>query len=51
MNLWQRWMALPKKARLYIAGLTFVFALVGDHVTSRVNEEVQARKEVEESLK
>ncbi|PSK33711.1 hypothetical protein C7M61_005264 [Candidozyma pseudohaemuli] len=50
MNLWQRWMALPKKARLYIAGLTFVFALVGDHVTSRVNEEVHARKELEELL-
>lgn len=50
MNLWQKWMSLPVKARYYIAGSTFVFALVGDYVTSRINEEVVARKKLEETL-
>lgn len=46
MGLWQKWMSLPVKARYYIGGSTMVFALVGDYVTSRVNDEVVARKEV-----
>lgn len=50
MNLYQRWMSLPAKARYYVAGSTFVFALLGDYVTSRLNEEVVARKKIEEEL-
>lgn len=50
MNLYQRWMALPYKARLYIGGLTFLFALLGDYVTSKVNEEVQGQKKAREEL-
>lgn len=46
MSLWAKWNALPVKARYYIGGSTFVVALLGDYVTSRVNEEVVARKEV-----
>lgn len=50
MSLWQKWNSLPVKARYYIGGSTFVFALVGDYVTSRVNDEVVARKETLEEL-
>ncbi|KAK6454482.1 uncharacterized protein RJT20DRAFT_130619 [Scheffersomyces xylosifermentans] len=50
MGLFTKWNALPVKARYYIAGSTFVFALAGDYVTSRVNEEVVARKEVMKKL-
>lgn len=45
MGLFARWNALPAKARYYIGGSTFVFAVVGDYVTSRVNEEAVARKD------
>lgn len=51
MSLWQRWNSLPLKARYYIGGSTFIFALIGDYVTSRVNDEVTARKEVIDDLK
>lgn len=46
MSLYQKWMNLPVKARYYIAGSTFVFALIGDYVTLRVNDEVKARLDV-----
>lgn len=46
MGLWQKWNSLPVKARYYIGGSTFVFALIGDYVTSRVNDEVVSRKEI-----
>lgn len=46
MNLWQKWNSLPVKARYYIGASTFVFALVGDYVTSRVNDEVVSRKKI-----
>lgn len=46
MTLWQKWNSLPVKARYYIGGSTFVFALIGDYVTSRINEEVVTRKEI-----
>lgn len=41
---------MPVKARYYIGGSTFVFALVGDYVTGRVNDEVTARKAVLEEM-
>lgn len=46
MGLFARWNALPVKARYYIGGLTFVFALVGDYVTSRINDEVKDREKI-----
>lgn len=51
MSLWQKWMQLPVKARYYIGGSTFVVALVGDHLTSKINEEVVTRKELEKDIK
>lgn len=50
MGLLAKWNSLPVKARYYIGGSTFVFALVGDYVTTKVNEEVVARKEALEAL-
>lgn len=50
MSLYQRWMNLPIKARYYIGGSTFVFALLGDYITLRVNDEVQAREKVMKEL-
>lgn len=50
MNLWAKWNSLPLKARYYIGGSTFVFALVGDYITSRVNDEVHARDKVIDEL-
>lgn len=50
MNLWQKWNSLPVKARYYIGGSTFVFALIGDYVTSRIKEEVVTRKEILQDL-
>lgn len=38
------------KARYYIGGSTFLFALVGDYVTSRVNDEVVERKKIVDEL-
>lgn len=51
MNLYQKWMSLPAKVRIYVAGSTFVFALLGDHIATKVNEEVQGQKAIEEELK
>lgn len=51
MSLWQRWTNLPVKARYYIAGSTFVFALLGDYVTTKINEEVVAQKEIMDEVK
>lgn len=50
MGLWAKWKSLPLKARYYIGGSTFVFALVGDYVTSRINEEVTAREAVRKEI-
>lgn len=50
MGLFARWNALPVKARYYIGGSTFVFALVGDYVTTKLNEEVVARKDVMQKI-
>ncbi|KAL6450559.1 hypothetical protein SBY92_000804 [Candida maltosa Xu316] len=49
MGLYARWMALPKKVRLYIGFSTMGVALLGDYVTTRINDEIQARKALEES--
>lgn len=46
MGLFAKWNALPVKARYYIGGSTFVFALVGDYITTKVNSEVTAREEI-----
>lgn len=48
MGLLAKWNSLPVKARYYIGGSTFVFALVGDYVSTRIFEEVQRRKEMTE---
>lgn len=44
MGLFAKWNSLPVKVRYYIGGSTFVFALIGDYVTGRVNEEVKERE-------
>lgn len=44
MGLFAKWNSLPVKVRYYIGGSTFVFALIGDYVTGRVNEEVKQRE-------
>jgi hypothetical protein len=46
MGLWAKWNSLPVKARYYIGGSTFVVALVGDYLTSKINDEVVSRKEI-----
>lgn len=51
MSLWLKWNNLPVKARYYIGVSTFVFALIGDYVTSRINEEVVTRKEILDEMK
>jgi len=50
MGLFAQWKALPLKARYYIGGSTFVFALLGDYITSKVNSEVVAREEILSNL-
>lgn len=50
MSLLQKWMSLPAKARYYIAGSTFIFALAGEYVTTRVNEEAVAQKKILEEI-
>lgn len=44
MGLFAKWNSLPIKIRYYIGGSTFVFALIGDYVTGRVNDEVKQRE-------
>ncbi|CUM52821.1 unnamed protein product [Debaryomyces fabryi] len=44
MGLFSRWNSLPIKVRYYIGGSTFAFALIGDYVTGRVNDEVKQRE-------
>lgn len=51
MNVWAKWKALPLKARYYIGGSTFAFALIGDYVTGRINDEVTARNIAVEEIK
>lgn len=46
MSFLQKWMTLPAKVRYYVAGLTFVLALVGEYVTIKVNEEAVAQKKI-----
>ncbi|ODV65726.1 hypothetical protein HYPBUDRAFT_153895 [Hyphopichia burtonii NRRL Y-1933] len=46
MNLWNKWNSLPVKARYYIGGSTFVFALLGEYVTTRIEEEKLARADI-----
>lgn len=50
LNLWTRWTSLPVKARYYIGASTFVFALAGEYITSKVNDEVHARDQVIEEI-
>lgn len=50
MGLWSKWNSLPVKARYYIGGSTFVFALIGDYVTGRINDEVVAREKTMKEL-
>lgn len=50
MGLYQKWMSIPVKGRYYIGFSTMVFALVGEYVTSQVNEEVVARKQILDDL-
>jgi hypothetical protein len=51
MNLWQKWNSLPVKARYYIGASTFMFALLGDYVTGRVNDEVVARQRIVDKVR
>lgn len=51
MSLWQRWNSLPVKARYYIGASTFMFALLGDYVTGRVNDEVVARQKIVDEVR
>ncbi|CUM54253.1 unnamed protein product [Debaryomyces tyrocola] len=44
MGFLAKWNSLPIKVRYYIGGSTFVFALIGDYVTGRVNDEVKQRE-------
>lgn len=51
MSLWQKWNSLPVKARYYIGASTFMFALLGDYVTGRVNDEVVARQKIVDEVR
>lgn len=51
MSLLARWKALPLKARYYVGGLTFAFALLGDYITGRLDKEVAARKDITDTLR
>lgn len=44
MGFFAKWNSLPIKVRYYIGGSTFVFALIGDYITGRVNDEVKQRE-------
>ncbi|EGV61768.1 hypothetical protein CANTEDRAFT_109454 [Yamadazyma tenuis ATCC 10573] len=50
MSLYQRWMNLPLKARIYIGGSTFFAALAADYVLGSLETEVEARKQIEKEL-
>ncbi|CAG86193.2 DEHA2C10076p [Debaryomyces hansenii CBS767] len=44
MGFFAKWNSLPVRVRYYIGGSTFAFALIGDYVTGRVNDEVKQRE-------
>ncbi|CCG22250.1 hypothetical protein CORT_0B05420 [Candida orthopsilosis Co 90-125] len=46
MGLYQKWMSLPAKARYYVGFSTIIMALIGDYVTTRINDEVKARDSI-----
>ncbi|CAD1809734.1 unnamed protein product [Candida parapsilosis] len=46
MGLYQKWMSLPVKARYYVGFSTIVMAVIGDYVTTRINDEVKARDSI-----
>lgn len=50
MGLYDRWMNLPVKARLYIGVSTFVVAFTADYVLGKLETETQARKEIEKLI-
>lgn len=50
MGLLAKWNSLPIKARYYIGISTFIFAVVGDYATSRINEEVREREKIVKEL-
>lgn len=50
MSIYQRWMGLPFKARMYIGTSTFIVALTADYVLGRIEEESQARSKIEKEL-
>lgn len=50
MSIYQRWMNLPFKARMYIGGSTFIVALASDYVLGKLEDETQARKKIESEL-
>lgn len=50
MNLYQRWMNLSFKSRMYISSSTFAVALVSDYVLGRLETEAQARKKIDAEL-
>ena len=50
MGLFAKWNSLPIKVRYYIGGSTFIFALMGDFVTGRVNDEVKQREIMQNKL-
>ena len=44
MGFFAKWNSLPVRVRNYIGRSTFAFALIGDYVTGRVNDEVKQRE-------
>ena len=50
MGIYQRWMNLPFKARIYVGASTFAIAFAADYVLGRLEEEAQARKRIEAEL-
>lgn len=49
-SLLQRYMALPKKVRLYIGLSTFLVAFAGDRITKNIEENNAIREEAEKRL-
>lgn len=48
MSLYSKWMSLPVKLRVYIGLSTMGIAWLGDYVTTRIADEAEARKELDE---
>lgn len=51
MGLYQKWMSLPVKVRYYIGFSTMACAVIGDYVSTKLNEEVQARDSIVAQMK